>query len=37
MDINFLNGQKKIYEKLILTCPFPQLSKLAKKFIKVHL
>ena len=25
---------QKIYEKLILTCPFAQLSKLSKKFIK---
>ena len=32
--LTFANGQKKIYEKLILTCPFPQLFKLAKKFIK---
>jgi renalase len=30
----FTDGQKKTYEKLILTCPFPQLSKLSKKFIK---
>jgi len=30
----FNDGQKKTYEKLILTCPFPQLSKLSKKFIK---
>ena len=32
--LTFADGQKKIYEKLILTCPFPQLSKLSKKFIK---
>ncbi|MDA9643859.1 NAD(P)-binding protein [Candidatus Pelagibacter sp.] len=32
--LTFTNGQKKIYEKLILTCPFPQLKKLSKKFIK---
>jgi renalase len=32
--LTFTNGQKKKYEKLILTCPFPQLSKLSKKFIK---
>jgi renalase len=30
----FTNGHKKTYEKLILTCPFPQLLKLSKKFIK---
>ena len=32
--LTFSDGNKKIYEKLILTCPFPQLSKLSKKFIK---
>ena len=32
--LTFSDGQKKIYEKLILTCPFPQLLKLSKKFIK---
>ena len=32
--LTFTDGQKKIYEKLILTCPFPQLLKLSKKFIK---
>jgi renalase len=32
--LTFSDGQKKNYEKIILTCPFPQLSKLAKKFIK---
>ena len=26
--------KKKIMKRLILTCPFPQLLKLAKKFIK---
>jgi renalase len=30
----FADGQRKNYKKLILTCPFPQLSKLSKKFIK---
>jgi renalase len=30
----FTDGQIKTYEKLILTCPFPQLSKLSKRFIK---
>ena len=32
--LTFADGEKKIYEKIILTCPFPQLSKLAKKFIQ---
>ena len=32
--LTFTNGQNKTYKKLILTCPFPQLSKLSKKFIK---
>ena len=32
--LTFSNGEKKIYEKLILTCPYPQLLKLAKRFIK---
>jgi len=32
--LTFSDGNKKIYEKLILTCPFAQLSKLSKKFIK---
>ena len=32
--LSFANGQKKTYEKVILTCPFPQLSKLTKKFIQ---
>jgi hypothetical protein len=32
--LTFADGQKKIYEKLILTCPFPQLLKLSKKYIK---
>lgn len=32
--LTFADGQKKIYEKLILTCPFPQLVKLSKKFIR---
>ena len=33
-NLTFADGQKKIYEKIILTCPFPQLLKLSKKFIK---
>ena len=32
--LTFADGKKKIYEKLILTCPFPQLLKLSKKYIK---
>jgi len=32
--LTFSNGEKKVYEKLILTCPFAQLSKLSKKFLK---
>jgi hypothetical protein len=32
--LSFASGQKKTYEKVILTCPFPQLSKLTKKFIQ---
>ncbi len=32
--LTFSNGSKKVYEKLILTCPFVQLLKLSKKFIK---
>ena len=32
--LTFSDGNKKIYEILILTCPFAQLSKLSKKFIK---
>ena len=32
--LSFANGQKKTYEKVVLTCPFPQLSKLTKKFIQ---
>ena len=31
--LTFSDGNKKIYEKIILTCPFPQLYKLAQKFI----
>jgi predicted NAD/FAD-dependent oxidoreductase len=32
--LTFTDGNKKIYEKLILTCPFAQLLKLSKKFIQ---
>ena len=31
--LDFNNNQTKYYDKLILTCPFPQLKKLSKKFI----
>jgi predicted NAD/FAD-dependent oxidoreductase len=32
--LTFTDGNKKTYEKLILTCPFAQLLKLSKKFIQ---
>ena len=32
--LTFSDGKKRIYDKIILTCPFPQLLKLSKKFIK---
>ena len=32
--LNFSDGEKRFYDKLILTCPFAQLSKLSNKFIK---
>ena len=32
--LTFSDDQKKSYEKLILTCPFPQLMKLSKRHIK---
>jgi renalase len=32
--LTFLDSEKRIYDKLILTCPFSQLSKLSNKFIK---
>mgnify|MGYP001157338323 FL=1 len=32
--LDFKNNQTKYYENLIITCPFPQLKKLTKKFIK---
>lgn len=32
--LTFSDGEKRIYDKLILTCPFAQLSKLSNKFIK---
>jgi renalase len=33
-EISFLDGSKKFYKSLILTCPFAQLKKLSKKYIK---
>ena len=30
----FKNNKTKYYDKLVLTCPFPQLKKLSKKIIK---
>jgi len=33
-EIFFSDGSKKFYKSLILTCPFPQLKKLSKKYIK---
>ena len=32
--LTFSDGEKRIYDKLILTCPFAQLSKLSNKYIK---
>ena len=32
--LTFSDGKKRFYDKLILTCPFAQLSKLSNKFIK---
>ncbi|MDA7770455.1 NAD(P)-binding protein [Candidatus Pelagibacter sp.] len=33
-EIFFSDGSRKLYKSLILTCPFPQLKKLSKKYIK---
>ena len=33
-NLIFNNGEIRNYENLILTCPFPQLKKLSKKYIK---
>jgi renalase len=33
-ELDFSDGSKKSYKSLILTCPFPQLKKLSKKYIK---
>ena len=32
-EISFSDGSTKLYKSLILTCPFPQLKKLSKKYI----
>ena len=32
--LTFTDGKIKTYENLILTCPFPQLKKLSKNYIK---
>ena len=33
-EIIFSDNTKKFYKSLIITCPFPQLKKLSKKYIK---
>ena len=33
-ELDFSDGTKMFYKSLILTCPFPQLKKLSKKYIK---
>jgi len=33
-EISFSDGSTKLYKSLILTCPFPQVKKLSKKYIK---
>ena len=33
-ELDFSDGTKKFYKSLILTCPFPQLKKLSKNYIK---
>ena len=33
-NLTFSDGKIKTYQNLILTCPFPQLKKLSKKYIK---
>ena len=32
--LSFNDGKMRSYNSIILTCPFPQLKKLSKKFIK---
>ncbi len=32
-ELDFSDGTKRFYKSLILTCPFPQLKKLSKKYI----
>jgi renalase len=33
-EISFSDGSTKYYKSIILTCPFPQLKKLSKQYIK---
>ena len=33
-ELDFSNGTKKFYKSLIFTCPFPQLKKLSRRYIK---
>jgi renalase len=33
-ELNFSDGTTRFYKSLILTCPFPQLKKLSKRYIK---
>jgi renalase len=33
-ELDFYDGTKRFYKSLILTCPFPQFKKLAKKYVK---
>ena len=33
-ELYLSDGSKKIYKSIILTCPFPQLKKISKKYIK---
>ena len=33
-ELYFGDGSKKFYKSIILTCPFPQLKRLSKKYIK---
>jgi renalase len=33
-ELHLSDNSKKIYKSIILTCPFPQLKKLSKKYIK---
>ena len=33
-ELDFSDGTKKFYKSLIFTCPFPQLKKLSRRYIK---